>query len=66
MPQKHLPLFPEGVKHITSELACEKKAGQVTYFNGHMPIFIHAEQDMATFRTLCVRIVVASQTRIVE
>jgi hypothetical protein len=32
-------LFSGGVEHITSELACKKKDGQVTYFNGHMPVF---------------------------
>ena len=52
MPQMHLPFFPDGVEHITSELAFEKKDGQVTYFNGHMPVFIHAEEDIATFRMI--------------
>ena len=52
MPQMHLPFFPDGVEHITSELAFEKKDGQVTYFNGHMPVFIHAEQDTRTFRMI--------------
>ncbi|MCP4208131.1 MAG: helix-turn-helix domain-containing protein [Shimia sp.] len=52
MPQMHLPLFPDGVEHITPELAFEKKAGQITYFNGHMPVFIHDEQDIATFRMI--------------
>lgn len=52
MPQMHLPFFPEGVTHITAELAFEKKDGQVTYFNGHMPVFIHAEDDIPTFRMI--------------
>jgi transposase-like protein len=52
MPQMHLPFFPEGVEHITAELAVEKKDAQVTYFNGHMPVFIHAEDDIATFRMI--------------
>ncbi len=52
MPQMHLPFFPHGVEHITSELACEKKDGQVTYFNGHMPVFVHDEQDIQTFRMI--------------
>jgi transposase-like protein len=52
MPQMHLPFFPEGVEHITSELAFEKKDGRVTYFNGHMPVFIHDEQDIPTFRMI--------------
>ena len=52
MPQMQLPFFPDGVEHITAELAFEKKDGQVTYFNGHMPVFIHAEADTATFRMI--------------
>ena len=52
MPQMHLPFFPDGVEHITPELAFEKRDGQVTYFNGHMPVFIHAERDIATFRMI--------------
>jgi transposase len=52
MPQMHLPFFPDGVEHITSELAFQKKDGQVTYFNGHMPVFIHAEDDIRTFRMI--------------
>ena len=52
MPQMHLPFFPDGVESITSELAFEKKNGQVTYFNGHMPVFIHDEHDIATFRMI--------------
>ena len=52
MPQMQLPLFPDGVEHITSELAFEKRDGQVTYFNGSMPVFIHAENDVPTFRMI--------------
>jgi len=37
MPQLHLPLFPNGVTHITDQLAFMKKDGRITYFNGHMP-----------------------------
>src|ERR1700694_5833394 len=52
MPQLHLPMFPTGVTHITSELAFEKKDGCITYFNGHMPVFTHGENDVATFRMI--------------
>jgi hypothetical protein len=52
MPQLQLPMFPNGVTHITSELAFEKKDGQITYFNGHMPVFTHPEKDIATFRMI--------------
>jgi hypothetical protein len=50
MPQRHLPFFPPGVTDITPEFAFRKEDGQVTYFNGHMPVFIHEEGDKATFR----------------
>jgi len=52
MPQLHLPMFPAGVTYITSELAFEKRDGRITYFNGHMPVFVHAEDDVATFRMI--------------
>jgi len=52
MPQLHLPMFPNGVTHITSELAFEKRDGRVTYFNGHMAVFTHDENDIASFRMI--------------
>jgi transposase-like protein len=52
MPQLHLPMFPDGVTHITNELAFEKKDGRITYFNAHMPVFTHDENDIATFRMI--------------
>jgi transposase len=52
MPQLQLPMFPNGVTHITSELAFEKRDGRITYFNGHMRVFTHAEEDIATFRMI--------------
>jgi len=48
MPQLHLPMFPTGVTHITSELAFEKKDGCITYFNGHMPVFWGAARIIET------------------
>jgi len=47
-----LPIFPDGVEHINAQLAFEKRNGQVTYFNGSMPVFIHDENDVATFRII--------------
>jgi transposase len=52
MPQLHLPMFPNGVIHITDQLAVMKKDGAVTYFNGHMPVFSHADSDINTFRMI--------------
>jgi transposase-like protein len=52
MPQLQLPIFPEGVTHITGELAFKKENGEVVYFNGAMPIFAHDEQDVRSFRMI--------------
>ena len=63
MPQLHLPMFPTGVTHITSELAFEKKDGCITYFNGHMPVFTHDEKDVATFRMITSQFCVSGYTK---
>jgi hypothetical protein len=52
MPQMQLPIFPEGVTRITNQSAFKKEDCQVTYFNGVMPVFSHAENDIATFRMI--------------
>jgi transposase len=69
MPQLQLPIFPEGVTHITPELAFLKKDGRVTYFNGHMPVFIHDEHDLRTFRMITSQFIVngnVKQARIAQ
>ncbi len=50
MPQVQLPIFPEGTTLITPELAFERREGQVVYFNGHLPVFTHGVEDLASFR----------------
>ncbi len=52
MPQVQFPFFPEGVTHITPLLAFSKQDGRVTYFNGNMPVFVHDEDDLASFRMI--------------
>lgn len=52
MPQLVLPMFPEGMTHITSDLAFQKKDGMVTYFHGLFPVFHHAEKDIPSFRMI--------------
>jgi transposase-like protein len=67
MPQVQLPIFPEGVTHITSEIAFEGREGKVCYFNGHLPVFIHDCEDLATFRLFSSQLVIngnASQSEI--
>ena len=52
MPSGMLPMFPDGVTHINHALAFKKEDGCVTYFNFAMPIFIHDEHDIASFRMI--------------
>ena len=69
MPQIQLPIFPAGTTKITSELALEKRDGKVVYFNGHLPVFTHAAEDLGAFRLYTSQLIVngtASQRQIVE
>jgi len=50
MPQIQLPIFPTSSTAITHELAFEQRDGQVCYFNGHLPVFTHPAEDIASFR----------------
>jgi len=50
MPQIQLPIFPARSTAITSDLAFEKRDVQVCYFNGHLPVFTHPADDIASFR----------------
>lgn len=63
MPQLQLPIFPDGVTHITEHLAFMRKDGQVTYFNGQMPVFTHAETDVATFRMITSQFCVSGHVK---
>lgn len=69
MPQVQLPLFPVGTTAITSELAFERRDGQVVYFNGQLPVFTHPVEDMASFRFFTTQLIVngtATQGQIVK
>jgi hypothetical protein len=50
MPQIQLPIFPSSSTAITADLAFEQRDGQVYYFNGHLPVFTHPVEDIASFR----------------
>ena len=66
VPQIQLPIFPEGVTHITNELAFRTVDDQVTYFNGSMPIFIHAVDDTKTFRMITSQFCVNGAAKLIE
>ena len=52
MTQLQLPIFPVGSTEVTHDLAFEKRDGQLTYFYGTLPVFSHAESDIASFRMI--------------
>jgi len=58
MPQVQLPLFPVGCTPINQSLAFECREGQVTYLNGHLPVFRHGEKDLAAFRLFTSQLIV--------
>ena len=69
MPQVQMPVFPAWTTKITAELAFEKREGKVVYFNGHLPVFIHGQEDLGAFRLYTSQLIIngtASQGQIVE
>ena len=67
MPQIQLPIFPTSSTTITNEMAFEQRDGQVFYFNGHLPVFTHPVEDVASFRFFTSQLIAngsASQSQI--
>jgi hypothetical protein len=58
MPHVQLPIFAEGLSHITAEIGFEQRDGKVYYFNGHLPVFVHDKDDLATFRLFSSQLVI--------
>ena len=58
MPQAPLPLFPAGTPQRHEPLAFECREGQVTSFNGQLPVFTPARDDLAAFRLFTSQLVV--------
>ena len=66
MPQIQLPLFPAGVTHITASLAFSKQDGRVIYFNGSMPVFVHDEDDHASFKMITAQFCVNGNAKQID
>ncbi len=58
MPQIQLPIFPASSTLLTAEVAFEQREGTVYYFNGHLPVFSHPVDDIASFRFFTSQLVV--------
>jgi hypothetical protein len=59
----------EGVTEVTANVAYEKQDGQIVYYNGMMPIFMHTEEDLASFKVITSQLYIngaAKQVEIVE
>jgi prepilin-type processing-associated H-X9-DG protein len=52
MPQLQLPIFPQGVTHITNTLAFERAEERITYFYGTLPVFSHEVSDLPSMRMI--------------
>ena len=66
MPQTFLPLFPAGATRINAQLSFVKCDGEVTYFHGVLPVFIHQEQDCSTFRMITAQFCVTGNAQQAE
>ena len=58
MPQIQMPIFPPGVNHITNNIAFQCEDGKVCYLNGHLPVFVHDQNDLQTFRLFTTQLIV--------
>jgi len=58
MPQMLLPIFTEKVTLINQLIGYAKRDGQVYYFNGQMPLFVHDETDEDSFKMFLAQLYV--------
>ena len=50
MAQLQLPVFPEGVTQLSSDLGVSCREGRVSYFYGTLPVFTHDTKDVKSFQ----------------
>lgn len=62
MPQLQLPMFPIGVTEVTTDLAFKNDEGNITYFNGCLPVFSHKADDTRSFRMITAQFCVSGHT----
>src|ERR1022692_670443 len=58
MPQIQLPIFPSGSVEINTQLGCRVEGDTVSYYNGFLPVFMHAKDDLASFRMFTGQLIV--------
>jgi len=58
MPQIQLPVFPQGSTEFNDSIAVVREDQRVVYFNGHLPVFSHAADDVDSFRMFTSQLIV--------
>ena len=66
MAQLLLPIFPDSVTPIKGLLSVGKEDGRVVYFHGVLPVFSHAQEDLATFRMITAQLIAQGHLRVVD
>ena len=66
MAQLLLPIFPDAVTPVKELLSVGKQDGRVVYFHGVLPVFSHAEDDLATFRMITAQFIAQGHLRVVD
>jgi len=63
MAQLQLPMFRAGVPEINQKIAVHIENGLVCYVYGHLPVFQHAEKDLASFRMFTSQMIVGGTVK---
>lgn len=63
MPQLQLPIFPQGMSLINSNIGFHCEEDTITYFYGHLPIFRHDIDDHRSFRMITSQLYINGSAR---
>ncbi len=66
MCQQQLPVFPAGYHSISELVGFEKRDGAIYYFHGSLPVYSHAEDDLAGFSFITSQLVVSGHVKQVD
>ncbi|MHB1793898.1 MAG: hypothetical protein ACYCPO_02930, partial [Acidobacteriaceae bacterium] len=55
--------FPSGVTPINPQIAVLCGSGKVAYLHGHLPVFQHDQQDLASFRLFTSQMIANGNVR---
>ena len=61
MAQLQLPIFPEGVTQLSSDLGVSCRDGRVSYFYGTLPVYAHDAKDVKSFRLFTSQLYLGDQ-----